>query len=108
MTEDAKGLSDLRFSWAAPGEADADGEPPLPPPAEPPADGGEHDPPAERYDPAWEEEWEAIEKASAESDNGELEIDVVDGVPRLARPGSLKAEANSLVHILTQIQEPLL
>ena len=101
LTEDSKGLSDLRFSWAVPGEAEADGEPPLPPPAEAPADGGDHDPPAERYEPASEEEWEAIEKVSAESDNGELEIDVVDGVPRLARPGSLKAEANSLVHILT-------
>ena len=101
LTEDSQGLSDLRFSWAVPGEAEADGGPPLPPPAEAPADGGDHDPPAERYAPASEEEWEAIEKVSAEFDNGELEIDVVDGVPRLARPGSLKAEANSLVHILT-------
>ena len=53
----------------------------LPPPAKAPADGGDHDPPAGRYEPASEEEWEAIEKVSAESDNGELEIDVVDGGP---------------------------
>ena len=29
LTEDSKGLSDLRFSWAAPGEAGAEGESPV-------------------------------------------------------------------------------
>ena len=101
LTEDSRGLSDLRFSWAAPGEAEAEGGSPLPPPAEAPADGDGSELHDEHYEPASDGEWEAIEEARAEADNGELELDVVDGVPRLARPGSLKAEANSLVHILT-------
>ena len=55
----------------------------------------------DHYEPASDGEWKAIEKAKADEDIGELEIDVLDGFPLLARPGSLKAEANSLVHILT-------
>ena len=44
---------------------------------------------------------EGIIEAKPDDDIGELEIDVIDGVPRLAKPGSLKGEANTLAHILT-------
>lgn len=101
LTENPEGRADLRFSWAVPGEERVDEEPPLPPPAESPADGAEPEYPDEHYEPASDGEWEAVGEAEAEEDIGELEIDVLDGVPRLARPGSLKAESNSLVHILT-------
>ena len=38
---------------------------------------------------------------SDDDDEGGLEVDVVDGVPRLAKPGVLKNEAKSLLHLLT-------
>ena len=41
LTEGPEGHTDLRLSWAAPGEAEDDDAPPLPPPADAPADGVE-------------------------------------------------------------------
>ena len=38
---------------------------------------------------------------SDDEDDGGLEVDVVDGIPRLAKPGVLKNEAKSILHLLT-------
>ena len=34
-------------------------------------------------------------------DEGMIEVDVHEGEPRLAKPGALKAEANTIAHLLT-------
>ena len=37
----------------------------------------------------------------AEEIDGELEVDVVEGIPRLAKPGALRGEANTISRLLT-------
>ena len=51
-----------------------------------------------------------MEVAAGEGeDEGMIEVDVHEGEPRLAKPGALKAEANTIAHLTyTPIQESVL
>ena len=85
-------------SEALPGVED---EAPLPPPADEPREGEGSDLDDEHSGGEKGDDEEGIIEAKPDDDIGELEIDVIDGVPRLAKPGSLKGEASTLAHILT-------